>query len=239
MTLLSIANDVADETKGPRPETIVGNTSPDAQNILRVINRVGINLMRAYGWNILRKEQTFTSVSGEEQTGALPSDFDRFVPETFWDRDSNNLMSGPVSPVEWAGLKVQTFSSQNKKFVHRGGSIFTQPELGSGVNMAFEYISKNWCQDSSSTAQAKFAADDDTAIIDEDLITYGAIFEWLDAEGQPSVRAARAYHEYFNLLVNNERATADILVAGDVFAQNTRHFEGAPKPSRASYGGDF
>ena len=43
MTLLSIANAVADETKGPRPATIISNTAPEAQNILRIINKVGLH----------------------------------------------------------------------------------------------------------------------------------------------------------------------------------------------------
>ena len=240
MTLLTISNDVADETKGSRPATIAANTNPDAQNILRIINKVGIRLMKSYVWNILRKEQTFTSVAGQEQTGAIPADFDRFVPETFWDRDSNNLMSGPVGPVEWNGQKVQTFSSQNKKFIHRGGSVFTQPLLGTGVSMAFEYVAKNWCDVAAANApKAKFTLDTDIGIIDEELITYGAIFEYLDSEGQPSARAAKQYQDHFDLLANNDAATGGIAVTADIFAQNTRHFEGAPKASRASYGGDF
>lgn len=239
MTLLSIANAVADETKGPRPTTIAANTNPDAQNILRLINKVGHRLMLAYDWNILRKEQTFTAVAGEEQTGAIPSDFNRFVPETFWDRSSNNLVSGPVSPVEWQGLKVQTFSSQNKKFIYRGGSVFTQPELGSGTSCAFEYVSKNWAQNASSTAIASMTADTDTALLSEELIIYGTVFQWLEAEGQPFQMAKREFDQMLKQLIGNDMASAGILAPPDIFAENTRHFQGAPKASRASYGGDF
>lgn len=242
MTLLTIANAVADQTKGPRPATIASNTNPDAQNILRVINMVGLRLARSYAWNIIRKEHTFTATGNEVvlASASMPSDFGRFIPETFWDRDSNNLVSGPIGPVEWGGLKVQTFSSQNKKFIYRGGDILTQPVFSSGVNLAFEYVSKNWCDIAAGSGEkAAFTIDTDVALLDEELITLGAVFEWLDSEGQPSAMAARTFQDYFDLIVGNDAASDNIAVTADIFAQNSRHFEGSPKASRASYGGDF
>lgn len=242
MTLLSIANSVADETKGPRPDTIASNTDPAAQNILRLINKVGKRLQKAYAWNIITKEGTVTAPGVETliASAALPSDFDRIIPETFWDRGSNNLISGPISAVEWQGLKVQTYSSQNKKYRYRGGDIITSPIIDSGVTCAYEYVSINWCDIAAGSGEkAAFSIDTDVALIDEELIVYGAIFEWLDSEGQPSNNAARQYKDHFDLLVKSDEMSADVLVSADIFAQNTRHFTGDPKASRASYGGDF
>lgn len=242
MTLLSIANGIADETKGPRPATIAGNTDPAAQNILRIINKVALRLSRIYAWNILRKEHTFTASGNEIVITAanMPTDFDRFIPETFWDRDSNNLLSGPVSAVEWNGLKVQTFSSQNKKFIYRGGDILTQPQFDSGVNLAFEYASKNWCDIAAGgSTKSAMTIDTDTSFLDEDMIIAVSKYEWLKDEGQPWQAAAREAKESIDLLTDNEAASENIAVAADIFALNSRHFEGSPKASRASYGGDF
>ena len=240
MTLLSIANAVADETKGERPATIAANTDPGAQQILRLINKVGTRLMKIYAWNILRKEHAFTASGNETALASMPSDFDRFVPETFWDRDSNNLLSGPVSSVEWNGLKVQTYSSQNKKFIHRGGSILTQPVFDSGVNLAFEYVSKEWCDVAAGNSpKAAMTLDTDVAIIDEELITQITVYEWLKAQGQPYGDAAGEAKSYLNMLTTHDDATDNIAVTGDIFAQSSRHFTGTPKASRSSYGGDF
>lgn len=242
MTLLTIANAVADETKGPRPATIAANTNPDAQNILRLVNKVGISLMSSYAWDILTEEKTFTAPGAEVllAAAAMPADFDRFVPETFWNRADNNLLSGPVGAVEWQGLKVQTFSSQNKKFRYRGGDILTQPVIASGAAMAFEYVSNKWVDIASpGTPKVAFTIDTDTALISEELITRGTVYEWLLGEGQPWNVAAKGYKDYFDLLVDNERASGNVSPAGDIFSQNSRHFTGDPKASRASYGGDF
>ena len=82
MTLLSIADDIAYETSGPNPATIIGNTNQDAQNYLRLINKVGKRLQLSYAWDILTKQHTFTSVALEAQTTAtpIPTDFGRFIP---------------------------------------------------------------------------------------------------------------------------------------------------------------
>jgi len=241
MSLLSIANAVADETKGPRPETIATNTDPAAQNILRLVNKVGNRLQKAYAWNILTREATLTA-SGSETliaASALPGDFDRIIPETMWDRGTNNLISGPVSAVEWQGLKVQSYASQNKKWRYRYGDILTSPAVDAGNTVAYEYVSSKWAKNSGGVVQTSMTADTDTAVISEELIIYGTIWEWLDSEGQPSASAFQQFKSEFDSLVDADEASADILTTGDIFAQNSRHFTGEPKASRASYGGDF
>ena len=161
MTLLTIANAVADETKGPRPETIASNTDPAAQNILRLINKVGSRLQKSFAWNILTKESTVTAGGSETLIAAasLPGDFDRIIPETFWDRGTNNLISGPVSAVEWQGLKVQTYDSQNKKYRYRGGDIITSPAVASGSTCAFEYVSTQWVRKADGDAKSSMTID--------------------------------------------------------------------------------
>ena len=241
MTLLTIANAVADETKGPRPETIASNTDPAAQNILRLINKVGSRLQKSFAWNILTKESTVTAGGSETLIAAasLPGDFDRIIPETFWDRGTNNLISGPVSAVEWQGLKVQTYDSQNKKYRYRGGDIITSPAVASGSTCAFEYVSTQWVRKADGNAKSSMTIDTDYTVLSEELMIYGTVFEWLDAEGQPSSNAARQYLDEFNLLVSADETSANILTSGDIFSQNSRHFTGEPRASRASYGGDF
>lgn len=240
-TLLDIATAVADETKGPRLANIAQNSDPDAQNMLRLVNKVGTRLMRMYDWNILRDEE-IVSATGDEiliPSASMPTDFDRFVPETFWDRSTNNLLSGPVSPIEWNGLKVQTFSSQNKKFIFRGGAVLTQPIFDSGVDLAFEYISNFWCENSSGAGLVAMTSDTDVIRLDSELTISIVKYEWLVSEGQPTSAAVAEARDMIARLINNDASSENILVAADIFAQNTRHFAGAPKASRASYGGDF
>ncbi len=228
MTLLTICQNAADETKGPRPASVHGNAAPEAQELLRLANKVGTHLMRSTVWQVLREEKTFTALAQETQTSIIPADFDRFIPETFWDRTNGVLVTGPIGPVEWQGLKAASYAGR-PKFAHRGGNILAVPAFDGGETLAFEYVSKNWVDtngDGSGNASA-WAADANTSILDEELMTLGVVYEFLAANGLPVNMAAFAYETRFALMIENDQPSESILVAGDIFGGG-RHFGGAP-----------
>jgi hypothetical protein len=229
MTVLSIIQDVAKGTGVIDPPTaIISSTDPAVEKFLRLSNKVGKRLMKVFAWQILRKEQTFTSVATEEQTSILPSDFDRIVKETFWDRTTPVKITGPASPSEWQGLKARSYSDTSyPKFAYRGDGLLVIPTLAAGKSLAFEYVSKNWCQDSGSTGQTAWAADTDTGILDEELLTLGLEYVYLEGEGLPSNVAAQDFQDYYRTLTKNENPTAGILNAGDIFGTG-RHYGGVP-----------
>jgi hypothetical protein len=175
MTLLSIVQDAVDEVGVGPIATVAGNQDPLALKLLRLVNKGGKALMKSAVWQVLRKERTFTSIAGLEQTGTLPADFDRFVPETFWDRTNVKLISGPVSAVEWQGMVANDYAGEQTKFIYRGDSVSIIPSYSAGVSLAFEYVSKNWCEDSGGSGQTAFAADTDVGILDEELLTLSLI----------------------------------------------------------------
>lgn len=230
MTLLTIAQDVADEVRTTvRPTSVISNTDPDAQNILRLANKVGKDLMEMFAWQVLTKEQTFTSVAGEEQTSILPSDFDRFVDETFWDRSSKRLYSGPVTSKRWQSLKASDSVGNVRAFRLRGDSVFVLPAQTAGNSLAFEYVSNQWCQSSGGAGQTVWTDDEDTGVIDEELMTLGLIFEYYKTQGLPQAAAAlEDYNDKITLLSGNDNGDTPILAAGDVFA-GVRHDTGEPQ----------
>lgn len=234
MTLLSICQAVADEVSVDRPVAVVGSALPTAQKLLRYANKAGTALMKKVAWQVLRKERAFTSIASETQTGILPSDFDRFCPETFWNRSAQELISGPVSSTEWQSKKASGYSGP-PKFAYRGGDVLVIPALGAGSSLAFEYVSKNWCQSNDSVPQAAWAADTDTGIIDEELIIRGTKFVYLTDEGLPNGQAGNDFDDYFNMLLTNDQPDSGVMLAADIFGTaSSRHFSGTPEISGGS-----
>lgn len=230
MTLLSICTDVAEEVGVPAPTSIVGNSGVTEGKLLRHANAVGTRLMRKVCWQALRKEQTFTSLGQEAQTSIIPSDFDHFVPETFWDRDNSRLLTGPIDAVEWQGLKANSYAeSYLTRFIHRGDDVLIIPVPDAGNTFAFEYVNKNWALSSGSTPQAKFLADTDTSVIDAELLTLGVIYRYLDSEGLPAANAYGAFEDMFNTLVDNDQPSGGVVMAADIFGQFSRRHSGAPQ----------
>lgn len=237
MTLLTIVQDIADAVSGPRPTTVVSNTNPEARTYLRIVNKVGIRLMKDYVWDILRKEHTFTSGGTETlvASASMPSDFDRFIPEAFWYRGNNKLISGPIGASEWQARKTFSYVGDVYKFTRRAGDILVSPVIDSGAECAFEYVSNLWCESSGGTGQTTFQADTDVPILDAELITLAATYAWLASEGLDAADAFQDFKGYFDTLRENEDASEDVPVVADIFARDSRFYSGSPPAAPWGY----
>ena len=231
MSLLTIMQDAADEIGISQPTVGISSTDSNNLKMVRYANKVGKNLMRNYAWQALTNEKTFTAVGTETQTGILPANFDRFIAESFWNRTGVSLITGPISVSEWQGLKASLYSNTaNQKFRHRGDAILVIPTLTAGDSLAFEYVSSYWVDIAATgTPKATFTIDTDISLIDEELITRGVIYEFLEGEGLPSMSAAKAYLDYFKLIAKNDNPTSGVASHGDIFGgSQSRHYDGTP-----------
>ena len=185
MTLLTIVQDVADEIGLPRPSAVLSSTDQTTRQLLALANREGRQLAQRYKWQALTKEGSFTTVATESQ-GALTTiaaDFSRFLNDTMYDRTRTWRIVGPLSAQQWQRQKGTAAGTFLDTFRIRGGEILFWPVPAAGRNVFFEYVSKNWCQSSAAAPQDEWAADDDTGILDEDLVALGVKWRFLKAKG--------------------------------------------------------
>lgn len=227
-TLIEICRAVADKVQLERPLSVAGSTDPASQRLLALAQDAGDEIMRMYPWQELRKEQTFTALAQETQTSFLPSDFDRFIPETIWDRTNNRHLVGPISPSEWNARKAEASSEIPRRFILRGDAVAVIPIPAGGETYAFEYVSANWCESSGGTGQSAWAADSDVAVIDGKLIEYHMIAAFLEGEGMPAGMALAQFQRRYDVLVGNDQSEIAILNGGDIFSHHSRHYSGVP-----------
>lgn len=116
----------------------------------------------------------------------LPSDFDRPIDGTLWDRSRYWEMRGPLSPQQWQTFKSSLIgkASIQRRFRFRriGSSLVLSIDpvpTDNNAALVLEYVSTAWCQSLLGTAQTAWAADTDTGILDEDLIELGARWRML------------------------------------------------------------
>lgn len=183
MTLLSIIKDAQDELGLPRDTAVINSTDQTTRTLLRFANKEGRELMRRHPWQALVTVKTFTSTAAEEQTGAIPSDLDRFINESFFNRTKKRRLVGPLSPQEYEAQKSITASVLIDTFRVKGDAFLIVPTPPSGETYAYEYVSKNWCQDSGGTGQAAWADDTDTGVLDEELMTMGVVWRFRKSKG--------------------------------------------------------
>lgn len=189
MTLLTICQDAANEIGVPSPNAVIGSTDTTAIQLLAAANREGKNLVTGYDWEVLVKEENHTAIANESQgkLSAIATDFERFSNNTMWNRTSDRKFYGPLNNTEWQTLKGSVQSGITNYFRIRGGYLLMNPVPTVGDAIYFEYISE-WWVDTTGNGDAnatRYAADANTTILDENLITLGVIWRFLKQKGLP------------------------------------------------------
>ena len=188
MSLLTVAQAVAEEVGLPMPGSIIGSNDKTAKQLLRLINRSGKRLAKK-NWTILQKENTFSTVASTASY-SLPSDFDRLLDGTAWDRDSYWSLRGGLTPRQWQVYKsgLVANSTVRSRFRikpdSRVNKFFIDPTPSAVVAMVYEYASTQWVSDTgNTTGKAAYAVDTDVALISEELIEMDVIWRILNRKG--------------------------------------------------------
>ena len=188
MSLLTVAQAIAEEVGLPAPATVVGNSDRTAKQLLRLINRAG-RILAKKNWNILQKEHTF-STSASTASYDLPDDFDRFLDLSMWDRTQYWQMRGPLSPGQWQVKKsalIATVSMRSNFRVKpdtRVNKFFVDPTPTGIVSLVFEYASNQWVRDAANAAgKTAYALDTDVSLISEELLELEGIWRIRNRKG--------------------------------------------------------
>ena len=190
LSLLSICQQVADETGFEQPATIVSNTEETAVRLLALAKRAVDVLSHVVPWAELRAEHTFTTVGAAAQTSAtpIPSNFDYMIRGTCWNRSTSRRLAGPMTGAEWQDLQVNDTAagSDDQKFTIRGGLFYIHPTPDAGDTVAYEYVINTPVESSDgTTAKATYEADTDVAKIPERLVGLGVKARFLANIGSP------------------------------------------------------
>lgn len=208
MTLLTVVQNACAMAGLPRPTAVISATDPTMRAILAHANMEGQALARDYEWQRLRSEQTFTTTATAEQTNAIPTDFNKFIDGTFWNRSRKMQLFGPLDPVIWQGFQAMTAAPVMDAFTYRGNSIYVNPVPAAGQTMSFEYISTYWCQSAAAAGQTAWVADTDTGRLSEALMTQGIVWRYKAARGLDIATDYSLYESMLRNLLQNDKPHA-------------------------------
>lgn len=214
-SILSLATDAADELSLARPSNLVDNSSDDtAAKLLRHLTRTCRQLATRYDWQVLRREKTFTTVALADQTTASwkPTDFLRFVPDSFYNRTKRYRVIGPLTSEEWQGHQATLMTRVYDAFALRGNALLLAPTPAAGQSMAYEYITKYVGTDSTeATGRTSFTADTDLAYLDDELLILGMVWRYRQAEGQDYAEPYREFEMRLNDLIKMDQGRSRVL----------------------------
>ena len=186
MTCLTIVNSVLGRLGLNTTNAAVGSTDLQIQNIVALSNEEGQELAYRYPWTVLQNEATYTTVATEDQ-GAIDTiapGLNYIINDTIWNRSLRRPVFGPKTPQGWQQNKAFAINGPWSNFRIQGGHLKMYPTPSAGQDCYFEYITKNWCTDSTGvTGKSEWSADTDVSLLDEAIIILGTIWRWKKLKG--------------------------------------------------------
>jgi len=125
------------------------------------------------------------SMTFAKQDYAMPTDFDRMISDTNWDRTNHWRNLGTKTSQEWQWLQGGIISvGPRERYRIYNNRLRIFQALTSIYTFAFEYVSNYWVMSSGATQGDKgaYSVDTDTAVFPDDLMLAGLKFYFLKAK---------------------------------------------------------
>lgn len=217
----NILNRVAAEVGIAPIEAPLSSQDPFFIQLRFLLNTAGEELMQAYPWELLTREHAILTQQGDSGEYDLPDDFGYILNQTEWDQTNNVPMGGPLSPQEWTYLQGRDLASNTLYASFRISqgkfNVFPNPPA-TGLDLTFEYMTKNWVIDGESDPQNPTFKDEvtiasDKPLFDKTLITRALKVKYLESGGFDTTKAQADYNQIFAFLTGNDKG-APMLNAG-------------------------
>lgn len=161
---------------------------------------------------------TAVSLTFSQVLFALPSDFDRMIDSTHWDKSKHWQMLGPETAQQREWLRSGYISTGPRiRYWQMGGYVQIWPPLGADEVLSYEYVSKWWILATSPTTQAPtkelYTVDTDTCIFPDPLMRSLIKLKYLEAKGLDTTAAYRDYTAQCGLAKAHDSGSPNLSMA--------------------------
>lgn len=127
-----------------------------------------------------------------------PSDFDRQIDRTHWDKSKHWEMLGPSTPQQREWLRSGYISTGPRvRYSYMGGYFMIWPPLGTNESLSYEYVSKYWVLATAPTlltpTKQAFTVDTDTCIFPDALMRALIKLKYFEVKGFDTTAYYRDY----------------------------------------------
>jgi len=130
---------------------------------------------------------TAASLTFSQTLYVMPSDYDRLVDKTDWDKSKHWEMLGPETGQQWQWLKSGFITTGPRmRFRQLGGFFQIWPPSGVDDLLGFEYVSQNWvlaAADVVTPTKTAFTVDTDTCVFQDRLMVLGLKHKYFQVKG--------------------------------------------------------
>lgn len=150
-------------------------------------------------------ESGTVSLSFTKTKYALPSDWDRAINRTQWDKTNHWELLGPKSAQEWQYLKGGIVATGPRmRYRIMGNAFQIWPPATTESRLGLEYISNAWVLAADGTTyKSQFSADTDTSLFRDRLLITGTKYEFFQIKGFDVTKLSKDY----DLELDKEKAS--------------------------------
>ena len=186
MTMLTVVQDAQRRLGLNVSSSVAGSSDDTTVQLLALLNQAGQEMAEEYAWQALIKEATLTTLAAESQ-GAMSTiapGFFYILNQTMWNRSLRRPVFGALSDQEWQLLKASSVQGPFQQYRIRGDELLFIPAPPAGQTVAFEYVSKYWCTDTTgATGKDAFTVDTDVSLLDERVLSLSLTWRFKQSQG--------------------------------------------------------
>lgn len=144
----------------------------------------------------------------------MPSDYDRQIDRTQWDKSKHWEMLGPESPQQWQWIKSGYIATGPRiRWRVLGGYFQVWPPLSTPEYLGLEYTSKNWARDVASTPKPSLTADTDTSVFSDRLMVLGTKLKYFEIKGFDTTALKRDFDTEYEIRMGTEQGSPMLSMA--------------------------
>lgn len=184
MTLLTVAQRVADAVGLPRPASVAGSTDQLARQMFSLANDT-LEELGKMDWPQLDTAYSFNTVV-DQTAYALPAGYARFATDTAFITSEYYSLRGSLTPKEWA-IRRNGMSQMVGRLRYR---VFGYPQMLQFVpapqtvqNITIEYLSNLLVIGSDDVRRTLYSEDSDMSVVPEELVRKGLKWRIKHAKG--------------------------------------------------------
>lgn len=152
---------------------------------------------------------TAVSLTFSQILFAPPTDFDRQIDRTHWDKSKHWEMLGPSTPQQREWLRSGYISTGPRiRYSYMGGYFMIWPPLGATESLSFEYVSKYWVNATAPTSltptKQAFTVDTDTCIFPDALMRALIKLKYFEVKAFDTTAYYRDYMQQRDLAKAND-----------------------------------
>jgi len=158
--------------------------------------------------------QTSAAINFGQTKYAMPSDFDRQIDRTHFDKSKRWEMQGPETAQQWEFLK-SSYVATGPRIRYRimGGYFQIWPMTTTAEYLGFEYVSNAWATSSAGAGQTSFAADTDTCVYPDRLMVTMIKKKYFEVKGFDSTKLEMDYQRELSIAKANDAGSPILAMA--------------------------